>query len=759
MVISMGARKITFRIILKHMRLILDNTFNQSGKLFCRAPMGHITKCRLLLVCVFVFTVGVGIEGSGVSRSGIAPHEQEGIVRMAVIAEIISSVTRTQATGIVVPNDPDFFKQEYLQRINAPEAWARSTGAESVIAAVIDSGIDIAHPDLKDNIWVNYREIPGNHVDDDVNGYVDDVNGWDFITNTSDPSPKFTEPYSKLGINHGTIVAGVLAARGNNSMGIAGVAWKTKIMALRVLDGVGEGRTDQVAAAINYARANGARIINLSFVGHDSSVTMTQAISDAWKAGILIVAAAGNEVREGVNLDVTPAYPVCQSGTNGENWVFGVTSVDLADRRANFSNYGRRCVDVAAPGMSVYSTVVFRPSIMGYDEPYSGWWTGTSVAVPQVSGLAALIWSIKPTFTLSQVQDIIKEQAQDIDNNNPEIGGLLGRGRVDMYASLEKAIATTPGSREDYPKISSGPAPSFIIAAQKSTGAPEVKVYNNKTELLKSFYAYNKASRIAVNVAAADLDGDRELDVVTGVGKGGAPQVNIFSLQGILKSSFYAYNPTYLRGFSVAAGDVDGDGYKEIVTAPMPGGGPHIRIFSFDGRLKSQFFAFEESTRYGTSVATGDMDGDGVDEIIVGSGSGRSAAVRVFTWKGILKRELIVFPESFAGGVSVATIDLEGDNKKEIVVGAGPGGGPQVRVINQDGGVLMQFFAFARTFKGGVQVASGDVNQDQRDEIIVGAGTGGGPQVRVFNAYGSLMTQFFSFESSYRGGVNVASGQ
>ncbi|MEW6610776.1 MAG: S8 family serine peptidase [Patescibacteria group bacterium] len=708
---------------------------------------------------IFLDVICGGSWGSVSAGPSVEFNRPEGAVRMAAIAELSSSVSRSEPSDMVTPNDPDFYKQEYLQRINAPAAWARSTGAGNIIVAVIDSGVDITHPDLKENLWVNYREIPGNKIDDDANGYVDDVNGWDFVANTPDPSPKFTEPYSKLGINHGTIVAGVLAARGNNNMGITGIAWKTKIMALRVLDGVGEGRTDKVAAAIDYARANGARIINLSFVGHDSSVTMTQAISDAWKAGILIVAAAGNEVREGVNLDITPAYPVCQAGTNGEKWVMGVTSVDLADRRASFSNYGRRCVDVAAPGMSVYSTVVFRPSIAGFEEPYSGWWTGTSVAVPQVSGLAALIWSLKPTLTLAQLQDIIKEQAQDIDNMNPEIGGLLGRGRVDMHASLEKAIGTTPGSQEEYPRTSSGPAPSFIIAAQRSAGAPEVKIYNNKASLLKSFYAYNSASRVAVNVAAADLDGDRELDVVTGVGKGGAPQVNVFSLQGILKSSFYAYNPNYLNGFNVAAGDVDGDGYKEIITAPMPGGGPHVRIFSFDGKLKGQFFAFEENARYGIHVATGDVDGDGSDEIIIGAGAGRTAAVRVFTGQGVLRRELIVFPISFTGGVTVATTDLDGDNKKEIIVGAGSSGGPQVRVINQDGGVLMQFFAFAQNFKGGVQVASGDVNHDQRDEIIVGAGTGGGPQVRVFNASGTLMTQFFSFAPTSRNGVNVASGQ
>src|SRR3990167_9008045 len=634
------------------------------------------------------------VSGSVIVHRGAiamgAKEEREGTVYMAGLEAAVSdSVVRRSGAGkFVTPDDPDFYKQDYLQRIGAQAAWAYATGSAEVVVAVVDSGVDIDHPDLAGNIWRNSNEVPGNGIDDDRNGYVDDVNGWDFIRAAADPRPKFDEPYTKVGQIHGTVVAGVVAARGNNGAGIAGVSWRAKIMSLRVLNGLGEGKTSDVAAAVEYARAMGARIINLSFVGHDSSLTMTEAIQDAWQEGILVVAAGGNEVREGINLDAAPAYPVCQNGSNGQNWVLGVTSVDLADRRASFSNYGSSCIDVAAPGVSVYSTVVYRPTIEGFDRPYSGWWTGTSVAAPQVSGAAALLWSMKPSLSLRQVQDLIKEYGRDIDHLNTDIGGLLGR-RLDLEATLAQAekTAARPAARGNQARLA---APSFIIAAPLAGRAPQVRVFDDRAKQLHAFYAFPQSFRAGVNIAAGDLDGDGEIEIIAAARKGASPQVHVYALSGTRKSSFLAYHPGFAGGVNVAVGDLDGDGVQEIITAPMAGGGPHVRVFGMDGSVQTQFFAFDEQDRLGVSIAAGDTDGDGRDEVIAGSGAGREAAVRIFRADGTLRRELIVFPSSFRGGVTVAAVDLDGDGDDEIVAGAGKGGGPQVRVMTADGEVYLQ---------------------------------------------------------------------
>jgi hypothetical protein len=259
-------------------------------------------------------------------------------------------------------------------------------------------------------------------------------------------------------------------------------------------------------------------------------------------------------------------------------------------------------------------------------------------------------------------------------------------------------------------------------------------------------------------VAAGDIDGDGEIDIVAAARRGVSPQVHVFALEGTRKSSFLAYVPSFMGGVNVAVGDVDGDGAKDIVTAPMAGGGPHVRIFGIDGTVQSQFFAFDERSRAGVSIAVGDVDGDGVDEIIAGAGAGRPPTVRVFRADGTLRRELVVFPASFLGGVTVAAVDLDGNGTDEIMVGAGKGGGPQVRVLTANGEVYLQFFAFSSAFRGGVTVAAGDVNHDGKDELIVGTGPGGAPQVAVYNNEGKVLSRFNAYEAGFRQGINVASG-
>lgn len=211
----------------------------------------------------------------------------------------------------------------------------------------------------------------------------------------------------------------------------------------------------------------------------------------------------------------------------------------------------------------------------------------------------------------------------------------------------------------------------------------------------------------------------------------------------------------FIGGASIDYGDVSPVEGIELVAGAGRGGGPHVRIFDEQGTLLGQFFAFEQGFRGGVEIATGDIDADGVDEIIVGAGPGRDPAVRMFDNVGTQLAEFIAYPLAFRGGVRVAAADLDNDGITEIITGTGPGGGPQVRVFAPDGRVITQFFAYATTFRGGVEVAATPAGPYTGSAIVTGAGRGGGPHVRIFDKYGVLTGHFFAYAEGFRGGIKV----
>jgi subtilisin family serine protease len=284
------------------------------------------------------------------------------------------------------PNDSRFAELWNLHQANdndidAPEAWTVTTGSREVIVAIIDTGIDYNHDDLKDNIWYNPGESGDkakNKVDDDGNGYVDDFRGWNFVFNNKDP-------YDDHG--HGTHVAGTVGAAGNNRTGVAGVNWQVKLMAVKFIGSNGEGTTADAAAAIIYATNNGAKIFNNSWGGDGFSQTLENAIKYAYDHGVLFIAAAGND---GENNDRLPHYPSNYEVPN----VVAVASSDNRDKLSSFSNCGRHTVDIAAPGSNILST---KP--LGRYERLSG----TSMATPHVAGVCALVWAKYPDLSPHQV--------------------------------------------------------------------------------------------------------------------------------------------------------------------------------------------------------------------------------------------------------------------------------------------------------------------------------------------------------------------
>lgn len=306
--------------------------------------------------------------------------------------------------------------------IDAPGAWEVTTGLQSTVVAVIDEGVDVNHPDLKDNIWQNPDEIPGNNVDDDENGYVDDINVWDFAND--DASVYDPDPITGEGDEHGTHVAGTIAAQGNNSMGVSGVNWDAQIMSLKFL-GANGGNTLDAIEALNYAVDKGVKISNNSWGGGGSSQALYDAIKNADAKGHLFVAVAGND---GANNNATASYPANYDLPN----VISVAATNNKDTLAGFSNYGATKVDLAAPGVSIASTA-----------PDNGYvyMSGTSVASPHVTGVAALIKSQNSSLDDGQIKSRI---LQSVDKKDNLKGKVATGGRLNAFGSLKGTLAPTP---------------------------------------------------------------------------------------------------------------------------------------------------------------------------------------------------------------------------------------------------------------------------------------------------------------------------
>lgn len=305
----------------------------------------------------------------------------------------------------VIPND-NFYQaqQENLRVIGLPSAWMITTGDEIPIA-VIDTGIDLDHSDLQEKVWDNAKEIPANEIDDDLNGYVDDIAGWDFVNEDNVPQDDHS---------HGSHVAGIAAAQTNNILGVAGVSWGARLMALKALNSLGEGTWADVAEAILYAADNGARVINMSFGDDDSSETIELAVDYAVNQGCLLVAAAGNG-------GSSVLYPAALPD------VVAVSATNNLDLPWSYSNRGAE-VDIAAPGVEIFSTSAFG----SYTKL-----SGTSMSTPHVSGVASLIWSARPDFSSIEVTHILTTTAVDvwIPGHDP----LTGWGRISASQALLQA--------------------------------------------------------------------------------------------------------------------------------------------------------------------------------------------------------------------------------------------------------------------------------------------------------------------------------
>ncbi|HLW55271.1 MAG TPA: S8 family serine peptidase [Candidatus Angelobacter sp.] len=281
-------------------------------------------------------------------------------------------------------------------KINAPTAWNTALG-DGIIVAVVDTGIDYNHPDIAANVWINTGEIPNNGIDDDHNGFIDDVRGWDFIGASCGSPTQSNDPIDHFG--HGTHVAGTIAAIGNNSIGVIGIAWHAQVMAVKGLDDGGCGLESTLAPAIDYAANNGADVINASWGGGGTSFTIEQAVQFAAGLGVVFVAAAGNSAIDALNF-----FPA------NSPEAITVAASDAFNNFAPFSDFGTK-IDVTAPGVDVLSLQASGTQLGPLGDPnFPGYirLAGTSMATPHVAGTAALILSQHPTYSPEQVRQVLR---------------------------------------------------------------------------------------------------------------------------------------------------------------------------------------------------------------------------------------------------------------------------------------------------------------------------------------------------------------
>lgn len=525
---------------------------------------------------------GLGSSGQFLVR---APHiSTEDIVKsIAKRPELEFVEPNMLSQEMRVPNDPLFSSLYGLRNssdrdIDADQAWDLTTGKKNIVIGVLDSGVDFTHPDLAANIWTNPGEIPGDRIDNDGNGFVDDVHGFDFVNWDSNPMD---------GHGHGTHVAGTIAAVGNNQTGVTGVAWNSSIMAIQILDSSGYGTSyANIISAINYVTMMrvdfgvNVRATNNSWGGGGYSQALRNAITVSGQADILFVAAAGNS---NLNNDLAPFYPASYDSPN----IISVAAVDANGRFAAFSNFGASSVDIAAPGVDILSTLP--------GNSY-GYMSGTSMAAPYVTGTIALAASINPELGATDLKTIVQSTTDRLSDLRK---ATLTKGRVNAHQSILRARSTV------------GEADRFGVWRPQGglffadTGAPG---YNGERSV-----QFGLPGDIPI---AGDWDGD------------GRDTIGVFRPNGgwfFLDVNKPGYNGEGAFQFGLAgdlpvSGDWNGDGIDDVGVF-RPGTGQFYLDAGPRGYNGEQPFQFGLN---GDFPIAGDWNGDRIDDVGVFRPNGRN---------------------------------------------------------------------------------------------------------------------------------------
>ncbi len=465
-----------------------------------------------------------------------------------------------------VPDDPNYSSQWALPKIDAPDAWDSQQGTGNIVVAVLDTGVDWDHVDINSNIWTNTGEIAGNEIDDDMNGYVDDIRGWDFSNNDNNPDDDN---------NHGTHVAGIIGAETDNATGVSGTIWNVKIMALKCFYSSGTGSLDDAIDALDYALDNGADIINMSWRGTSYAQSLQDKINELHSNGIIQIVASGNDYRNTENY-----YPASM------NNVLTVGATVSSDARAAFSNYGYK-VEIAAPGDDILS--------LGRNDTYrtSG---GTSMATPYAAGVAALVLDENNALDNEQVMQVLMENS---DSFSPD--QYSGRGRVNANNAVSNASITNGVVSQ----IKSDVEVDLDTATVGDTINITVTIKDGNDNVLSGKTVYVQSSRGGVDTIAPSSDTTDVLGEVD------------FTLDSTTSGSLY------LTAFE--DNGTPADTSDDLVIAFMPNveyeAGPHTKFGfnSLSGKKTQNSFSItiyaqdqygNTVTSFGNNVSLSDLSGN-----------------------------------------------------------------------------------------------------------------------------------------------------
>ncbi|MFA6504282.1 MAG: S8 family serine peptidase [Patescibacteria group bacterium] len=500
-----------------------------------------------------------------------------------------SSAFAAENSGLI-PNDPYYGQEWGMDYIKAPEAWETGqnqivTSTREVVVAVIDAGMDVTHPDIREAIWTNTDEIPLNNIDDDDDGLVGDVHGWNFTNDSPDVKPMDSMMYLNGAWEHGTAVASLIAGRGNNGIGMSGLAWNAKIMPLVILGADGSGSTDNLAQAIRYAVVHRADIINLSLEGDASDENVKTAITEATAQGVLVVVAAGNGMTGvGYDLDAEPVYPSCYQGA-ADQGMLSVGALAKNGARSMSSNHGG-CVSLSAPGENIFAAQpTFDPDGNQLGINAYGEWSGTSLAAPLVSGVAAMLKAQHPDWNGEQLANRILDSVQPF-NRYVNTNG-MGKGVLDAFSALAPASAVKYG-------------PWKLLAANPGS-APMIWIDDENDNELYSFPVGNLGDKRGLRAIFVHWDEDRYPDVLATTQGDETGAWRVYRSDGVLLAAGQAdQNGTNLvkGGLLLASQDLNASGREQVLLTEA--NGARAWRLSPETGLGQSFFTTDAVTPLGT---------------------------------------------------------------------------------------------------------------------------------------------------------------
>ncbi|MFH0857874.1 MAG: S8 family peptidase [Candidatus Magasanikbacteria bacterium] len=611
-------------------------------------------------------------------------------------------------TGVfALDSDDPEGKQWSYERTGVYEAWDITTGSSDVVVAILDNGFDTFHPELRENAWKNEDEIEDNGIDDDNNGYIDDVWGWNFVAKdengngriddeenhgNNNPRPEVqyvSEQLLEEGIiHHGTLVAGIIGAKGNNNVSGAGINWNVKLMNVRIIGDNGIGEVDVAAKGVRYAIDNGADVINMSLVGDVLSPDLADAVNEAFEKGIVVVAAAGND---GINMNMLPQYPVCIDANDEEMKIMGVSAMDENNFFAQFSNGGSNCIDITAPGVNISSTLRFYPQY-GLEEKYGGGWSGTSFAAPFISGAAALIKSIQPLWTPQKIYTAILETVHRTPPQDPVgYANLYGAGRIQIDKAVQYALE----------RLQRNAMSGVLFLDKEISYFRKFDTEENEIVELSSIVKNNIKKGVS-------YISNGEVHVVVPVNIGQHTLIMDYNAETKIMTTQSVPVQNFDQFFF---GDFSLDNEKEYVFIRKQGKNTLIQIYSLDGqKVDEQEFAY----------ANGEWKVyrplSGKERFVHVEISKKQTILHIIDEDLDTNGEDIVI-EGFNKVGDVLPVNLDDDTDMEVAL-VGEQNGYAIFFLDHDGKEIRHFNGYTNVDMKKVKLLSGDTNGDGKDDVI-----------------------------------------